>query len=121
MTTSESETNQTHEDHAEELPGAVNAPAVAPSRPIRRPQIGDTRPAPAVPVVANPTPTPTPTAVAPVAPLGARGPAGPGPDAAVRSTVADAPVAEGGDEESPGGGRRSRSRRRSGRERKSKQ
>ncbi len=122
MTTSESETNQTHEEHAEELPGATSAPAVAPPRQVRRPQIGDTRPAPAVPIVAPVAPAPVaPVASAPVVPAASRGPVAPLAEAPARAVLDDGPLADAGDDEGGGGGRRSRSRRRSGRERKSKQ
>jgi ribonuclease E len=116
MTTSESETNQTHAEHAVEVPGADSPPAAPPQRQVRRPQIGDTRPAPALPVVAPVAPVAPVTSLAPVAPVRP----GAADDASTEVEAGDT-EADPGDTEAIGGGRRSRGRRRSGRERKSKQ
>jgi ribonuclease E len=93
---SESEISETHEGTS---PPA--APTAAPT--ARRPQIGDTRPAPAVPVA--------PVPVVPAGPV-------------VNKVVATAPTeaaVDVADPEGEGAGGKRRSRRRSGRERKSKQ
>src|SRR5580700_3987733 len=117
---SESDVSQTHEGPVPEVPGGASSPAV-PRDPAgtqsRRPRIGDTRPAPPVPAAA-------PAAV--VAPVAPRAPQRPAVDPA-QAGGATAPVdpartgtptgpEANGDGDVPGG-RRSRSRRRSGRER----
>jgi ribonuclease E len=109
---SEPEVSQTPEGRAPEAPGA-SSPAAAP-RPdpaapaTRKPQIGDTRPAPPPrPVAAHPAPAVVPI-VAPES----------GPPPGDRS---DGAAAGEGGTESSGVAKRSRSRRRSGRDRRSKQ
>jgi ribonuclease E len=118
---SESDVSQTHEGPVPEVPGGASSPAV-PRDPggtqSRRPRIGDTRPAPPVPAAA-------PAAV--VAPVAPRPPQRPTVDPAqaggARASEApartDAPAGPegGGDGDAAPGGRRNRSRRRSGRER----
>jgi ribonuclease E len=118
---SESDVSQTHEGPVPEVPGGTSSPPV-PRDPAgtqsRRPRIGDTRPAPPVPAVA-------PAAVvAPVAPRQHQGPTVDPAQAGAATAPVD-PVRTGapagpegnGDADSAPGGRRSRSRRRSGRER----
>ncbi|HEY3844153.1 MAG TPA: Rne/Rng family ribonuclease [Acidimicrobiales bacterium] len=112
---SESEFSQTQEGHVTEVPAGASPPPAPPApekQQQRRPQIGDTRPAPAVPVVSGPTPA-APAAPAPVAQV-ITPPARSMPRAAAE---------ESGDSgEDDGGGRRARGgRRRVGRERKGKQ
>src|SRR5450755_331968 len=118
---SESDVSQTHEGPVPEVPGGTSSPAV-PRDPAgtqsRRPPIGDTRPAPPVPAAA-------PAAV--VAPVAPRSPQRPAVDPAqaggatvpVDPARTDAPGGPevNGDGDAAPGGRRSRSRRRSGRER----
>ncbi len=118
---SESDVSQTHEGPVPEVPGGTSSPAV-PRDPAgtqsRRPRIGDTRPAPPVPAAA-------PAAV--VAPVAPRSPQRPAVDPAqaggatvpVDPARTDAPGGPevNGDGDAAPGGRRSRSRRRSGRER----
>jgi len=117
----EPDIDHAHEGRVAEAPagdeaGAERTAAPAPPQP-RKPQIGDTRPAPVV------------TAAAPVAPPAvapARAPAPP-PPAALADADADADMdgdTDGDDsstEPASGAARRSRSRRRAGRERRSKQ
>jgi ribonuclease E len=132
---SESDISQTHEGPTTEVPGGASPPP-DPRGPVgaqkARPKIGDTRPAPAVPAVpaavtAPPVPK-SPPARAKVATAPA-GPARPGtPAATAASAASSAPDASGpgapgeagsddrGDDGTQGG-RRSRGRRRSGRER----
>jgi ribonuclease E len=105
---SEPEINQTPEGRAAEVPGSTSPPAPPRPAPQRKPQIGDTRPARAEP------PT-TPTPAAPVVPL-------------VRPTVTTtvsteaSSAVEPADEGADGANeKRARGRRRSGRDRKSKQ
>jgi ribonuclease E len=132
---SESDISQTHEGPTTQVPGGASPPADPPG-PVgaqkMRPKIGDTRPAPAVPVVpgavnAPPVPTSPPAranvATPPAAPArsGGRtnGAPAPSPTATATRAAADAADAGGddrGDDGAPGG-RRSRGRRRSGRER----
>ncbi|HWE66497.1 MAG TPA: Rne/Rng family ribonuclease [Acidimicrobiales bacterium] len=127
---SEPEFSPTGDGHVAEAPegDSPSAPPTPPSPPtqLRRPQIGDTRPAPAVPLGAPGT-APVATAVAPVAPS-----ASPAPSAPTRPAVRaldDDGVNDGADDgadDEPGdddgsGGKRTRSRRRSGRDRKTKQ
>jgi ribonuclease E len=118
---SESEISQTHEGPVTEAGG--DSPPAEPSaqpRPSVRPQIGDTRPAP---------PAPAPAPVARVVPAVATLPkvAPPRPAAPVTRPGAfedsdDATEDEvGDDDEVRADGKRTRSRRRSGRDRKSKQ
>ncbi len=118
---SESDVSQTHEGPVPEVPGGASSSAV-PRDPAgtqsRRPRIGDTRPAPPVPAAA-------PAAV--VAPVAPRPPQSPAIDQAQAggTTAPVAPARTGapagpegnGDGDAAQGGRRSRSRRRSGRER----
>jgi ribonuclease E len=95
-----------------EIPGGASPPTspLAPEQhQSRRPQIGDTRPAPAVPVVAPSAPAAPPKA--PSAPS-----AGP-----VAAPVRNAERDDASDEDDGAGGRRTRGRRRTGRERKGKQ
>src|ERR1700722_12240455 len=121
---SESEISQTHEGPVTEAggdspPAEPSAPS-AQQRPSARPQIGDTRPAP---------PAPAPAPAARVVPAVATLPkvAPPRPVAPVTRPDAfedsdDASDEEvGDDDEVRGDGKRTRSRRRSGRDRKSKQ
>jgi ribonuclease E len=112
---SESEISQTHEGPMTEA-GGDNPPAdqSAQARPSVRPQIGDTRPARPVPAArVVPVVATLPAAAAPTAP-----PARTGGFTAADDVTDD----EGGDEdEGPGNGKRTRGRRRSGRDRKSKQ
>jgi ribonuclease E len=116
---SESEISQTHEGPMTEVPGGdspLPGPSPqAPPRPQARPQIGDTRPArpaPVVPAVAT-VPVAAPAAAAPP-PSQARAVAG-------AVTDDDGHGDEVGGEDGSGNGKRTRSRRRSGRDRKSKQ
>jgi ribonuclease E len=129
---SESEFSQTHEGHVTGVPGGASPPTAPPApekqqspppppsppQP-RRPQIGDTRPAPAVPVVSGPTPA-APVAPAPVAQVITPPPARSAPrEAAGESREAGE---DDGSDGSDGNGRRARGgRRRVGRERKGKQ
>jgi ribonuclease E len=124
---SEPEIDQTHEGPVPEAPGGDSPPIAqrdtAPPQ-LRRPQIGDTRPGPAVPVVAVPTPVVVPLApVSPSSPSRTMTPRVQPPVASDPSVGADSDdAAEGeGDADGSSTGRRSRSRRRSGRDRKSKQ
>jgi ribonuclease E len=130
---SESDISQTHEGPTTEVPGAASPPP-DPHGPVgaqkARPKIGDTRPAPAVPLapaVATAPPVPTspparakvaPPPAAPARPVPAAG--GPAPNASGTVAPGDASSddrgEDRGDDGSPGG-RRSRGRRRSGRER----
>jgi ribonuclease E len=126
---SEPEFSQTQEVSTGEVPDSTD-PGVAPvptpiesaSTQLKRPQIGDTRPAPAVPVVTPEVTPPSPpvaTSTVATAPKRAR-------TSSVRAE-SDAEAAEAGDADEVGDGdggstgRRSRSRRRSGRDRKGKQ
>jgi ribonuclease E len=121
---SESEISQTQEGRTPEGQGSgsspdVPAPAVSPPAPPRqapRPQIGDTRPARPVataPVVAAVPPVP-PVPVAPAVPAAPVAVAGDQPDA-------PDPAGEGAEDGGSTNGKRSRTRRRSGRDRKGKQ
>ena len=120
---SESEISQTHEGHVTEVPGGASPPTAPPApekqqqqQQARRPQIGDTRPAPAVPVGPAPTPV-APSAPAPVAATATAAQVITPPP--VRSVPREAADDSGEDD---GGGRRARGgRRRVGRERKGKQ
>jgi ribonuclease E len=111
---SEPEISHTHEG----APDGANPPAAPPTAPpqrqARRPQIGDTRPAPAVPAAPVSVMSDVVAPVAPVAP--GRVPA----SSASRDGGAGGASAGTGDDDGAGG-RRTRGRRRSGRERKSKQ
>jgi ribonuclease E len=116
---SESEISQTHEGPMTEVPGG-DSPSPGPSpqaqpRPQARPQIGDTRPArpaPAVPAVATlPVTAPAPAASTPPQARPVTGAVGDD----------DGRGDEVGGEDGSGNGKRTRSRRRSGRDRKSKQ
>jgi ribonuclease E len=125
---SESEISQTQEGPSTEVPGGASPPAASPSpqpRPEQRPEprpaavrprIGDTRPAPAVPVVA-PVAAVTATTPPPAAPA-VRPPvfAGMGDDAQGEGAAEDS-----GDDDGSSNGKRTRTRRRSGRDRKGKQ
>ena len=132
---SESEISQTHEGPSAEVTGGASPPAAPPSpspspQPApARPQIGDTRPAPAAPAVA-------PASLAPVEPpvasAGAPSPAVPAVAPIIRppafAGAADAGGGaaadtsdEVGDDDGSSNGKRTRSRRRSGRDRKGKQ
>src|SRR5580693_7979021 len=118
---SESEINQAHEGPTTEVPPGAS-PATDPSphpRPPARPQIGDTRPARPAPAATTATPVvnPAPAAAPAVATLPAQAPA-----ARARTDAYDEEAAsdEAGDEGSANG-KRTRTRRRSGRDRKSKQ
>jgi ribonuclease E len=132
---SESEISQTHEGPSAEVTGGASPPEAPPSpspspQPApARPQIGDTRPAPAAPAVAPASfapaasggaaaaPAPAVPAVAPIIrPPAFAGAADAGGDAA----AAD-PSDEVGDDDGSSNGKRTRSRRRSGRDRKGKQ
>jgi len=126
---SEPEVDQTPPGPAREATEGDSAPGgprgtAAPQ--LRRPQIGDTRPAPAVPPATAPPVAPSspgttlPTA-APLAPAPAPT-AAPAP-VATATTAADPPEGNELSDEADGAasGRRTRSRRRSGRDRKSKQ
>ena len=111
---SEPEISQTQEGPTTEVPGGDNppsAPSAAPQRQPARPQIGDTRPAraaePVAPVAAAAVATPPP-AVRPLEPT------------LLSEAATDAAPEESGDEGGPSG-KRTRTRRRSGRDRKSKQ
>ena len=111
---SEPEISQTQEGPTTEVPGGDNppsAPSAAPQRQPARPQIGDTRPAraaePVAPVAAAVVATPPP-AVRPLEPT------------LLSEAATDAAPEESGDEGGPSG-KRTRTRRRSGRDRKSKQ
>src|SRR5580692_2803152 len=114
---SESDVSQTHEGPVPEVPGGASSPAV-PRDPAgtqsRRPRIGDTRPAPPVPAAAPAAVVapraPQRPAVDPAQAGGATAPVDP-----ARTGTPTGPEANG-DGDVPGG-RRSRSRRRSGRER----
>ncbi len=113
---SEPEISQTQEGPSAEVPGGASPPAPPPPpspqpAPVR-PQIGDTRPAPAAPPAASAVPAVAPI-IRPQAFAGAA-------VAANAPDVADTPD-EGGDDEGPANGKRGRSRRRSGRDRKGKQ
>jgi ribonuclease E len=121
---SESDISQTHEGHVTESPEGDSPLTALPDPPhsppqSRRPRIGDTRPAPAVPVVL------TAEAAPPVAPVVRPAPAT-APSGAVE-VESDGPGDEDRDgndtngEDGAEGGKRTRSRRRSGRDRKSKQ
>jgi ribonuclease E len=136
---SESEISQTQEGPSTEVPGgsspptAPSAPTAAPAppqRPAVRPQIGDTRPAPAGPVAApaatgaaSPAGSPR-TATAPAEPA-VRTPLFAGAADTPRDGAGDTPrdgaADEVGDDDGPSDGKRTRSRRRSGRDRKGKQ
>jgi len=113
---SESEISQTQEGPTTEVPGG-DSPPPAPSspqqRPPARPQIGDTRPA-------RPAPVPPVLPVAPVVAAPAPPAVRPFETAPLPEVTANVTRDENGDDSGPGG-KRSRSRRRSGRDRKSKQ
>ena len=132
---SESEISQTHEGPSAEVTGGASPPEAPPSpspspqAAPARPQIGDTRPAPAAPAVA-------PASFAPAAPGGAaaapapavpavapiiRPPAFAGAADAGGDAAAADPSDEVGDDDGSSNGKRTRSRRRSGRDRKGKQ
>ncbi len=122
---SEPEISQTHEGPITEVPGGASPPAPPPSpQPApARPRIGDTRPAPAVPV--TPPPPPAAPVVPAVAPI-IRPPAfagASGTDIADRAARADdsSDSSDEGDDDGTPNGKRGRSRRRSGRDRKGKQ
>jgi ribonuclease E len=117
---SDSDISQTHEGPVTESPegtSSLTAP-LAPSSPeTRRPRIGDTRPAPAVPVVPAAEPAP------PSAPVVRRSPT---PDPGIvggsdGSVDEDGDGGDSSDDDGTSGGKRTRSRRRSGRDRKTKQ
>jgi ribonuclease E len=116
MSESESEISQDHDGPITEVP-AGTSPAATPSsqqRPPVRPQIGDTRPARPAAAAA---PAPLPAAPV-VATLPAEVPiARPRPSTFDEEAAGD----EAGDDEGSGNGKRTRTRRRSGRDRKSKQ
>jgi ribonuclease E len=129
---SESEISQTHEGPSAEVTGGASPPEAPPSpQPApARPQIGDTRPAPAAPAVAPASfapaasggaaaaPAPAVPAVAPIIrPPAFAGAADAGGDAAAAADPSD----EVGDDDGSSNGKRTRSRRRSGRDRKGKQ
>jgi ribonuclease E len=146
---SESEINQTQEGPSTEGPAGASPPPAPPAPPAppspqprqaARPQIGDTRPAPAVPLSAPVAAVvaPTPPPAAPPGPSSATVPTAPAsPSAAPPSTVppggrapvfsgvseepGNGPTEDAGDDEGPSNGKRMRSRRRSGRDRKGKQ
>jgi ribonuclease E len=110
---SEPEISQTHEGPMTEDPSSTSEPTgpTAQQRPLARPQIGDTRPArpaspsaPAAPVMA------TLPAVTPIARPEVFG-----------DDSGEVTTAEAGDEDVSSNGKRTRSRRRSGRDRKTKQ
>jgi ribonuclease E len=122
---SESDISQTHEGPTTEVPGGASPPADPPGpggAQKVRPKIGDTRPAPAVPatpgaVTAPPVPTSPPPRAKVVTPPQA--PAR-GATTATRAAGAAGATEAGGDDrgdDGTPGGRRSRGRRRSGRER----
>jgi ribonuclease E len=126
---SEPEISQTHEGPSAGVPGGASPPTPSPSpQPApARPQIGDTRPAPAVPPApAGPPAAPAVPAVAPIIrPPAFAAPSGTSErsdrsDGIDRSDASDASD-DGSDDEGSGNGRRGRSRRRSGRDRKGKQ
>jgi ribonuclease E len=139
---SESEISQTQEGPSTEGPAGASPPTAPPSpqqRPAARPQIGDTRPAPAVPastpapaaaaaVVATPSApgsapgtSGVPSAVPP-SPSGVPSGGGRAPDFSEVGEESDnGPTEDGGDDDGPSNGKRTRSRRRSGRDRKGKQ
>src|ERR1700731_40811 len=105
---SETEFSQSPEGRPPEPPGgsgSTSPPDGARVAPPRKPKIGDTRPAPAVP--------PVPKAPAPVVPL-ARPEATAPKEGGTRGAESTEPSGDGA-------GKRARSRRRSGRDRKSKQ
>ena len=133
---SESEISQTHEGPSAEVTGGASPPEAPPSpspspqAAPARPQIGDTRPAPAAPAVAPASfapaapggaaaaPAPAVPAVAPIIrPPAFAGAADAGGDAAAAADPSD----EVGDDDGSSNGKRTRSRRRSGRDRKGKQ
>jgi ribonuclease E len=132
---SESEISQTHEgpvteaggDSPQAEPSAPSAPS-AQQRPSARPQIGDTRPAPPVPASA-PAPRVVPALatlpkVAPTRPVApATRPVAPATRTGAFEDSDDASDEEVGDDDDDAraDGKRTRSRRRSGRDRKSKQ
>ncbi len=120
---SEPEISQTHEGPTTEVPEAASA-TVSSTAPSRRPQIGDTRPAPAVPLtVAAPVESVETVETVVVAPTEAPepAPARRSVEQPERAERADTPEAGGGGDAGEGersdGAKRSRSRRRSGRER----
>jgi ribonuclease E len=111
---SESEISQTHEGPMTEAGGDSPPADTSPQpRPSARPQIGDTRPARPVPATRAVPVVATLPKVAPVTPIAPTGAFGDGDD------DADDEVGEG--DEGQLNGKRTRSRRRSGRDRKSKQ
>ena len=115
---SEPEISQTPEGRAPEAPGSSSPPAAPRPAPQRKPKIGDTRPAPAAP--------PPQPAAAPVVPLVRPGATTQPPrqekTVAPAETAETAEAAEDAEPAGEGGGaKRSRSRRRSGRERRPRQ
>jgi len=115
---SESEISQTQEGPGPELPGGDSPPTVPPAtqqRPPGKPRIGDTRPA-------RPS---TVLPVAPVVPLVAAAPVvspiRPVVTSGVDEATGDGLAESVGDEDGGSNGKRTRSRRRSGRDRKGKQ
>ena len=121
---SESEIRQTQEGPPTGVPGGDSPPTAPPATgarpaPATRPQIGDTRPA---------RPAPTVVGVGAPAPTSVPAPAGPAVPPVVRPLDPDVVRAERGedgpdegDDEGGGNGKRTRTRKRSGRDRKSKQ
>ena len=146
---SESEISQTHEGPSAEVTGGASPPEAPPSpspspQPApARPQIGDTRPAPAAPAVAPGSLAPAASGGAAAASGGAAAASGGAAAASAPAVPAVAPIIrppafagaadaggdtaaadssdEGGDDEGSSNGKRTRSRRRSGRDRKGKQ
>ncbi len=115
---SEPEISQTHEGPSAEVPGGASPPTPprSPQPAPARPQIGDTRPAPAAP----PTPAAPAAAVPAVPSVPAVAPIIRPPAFTGASDAADTSD-EGGDDDGSPNGKRGRSRRRSGRDRKGKQ
>jgi ribonuclease E len=127
---SESEISQTQEGPSTEVPGGISPPTAPtapppPPRPAIRPQIGDTRPAPAAPMAASAATVAAPPAGSPrtpTTPASGPTPAGRAPVfAGVGDARGDEAAEDVGDDDGPSNGKRTRSRRRSGRDRKGKQ
>ncbi len=117
---SEPEISQTHEGPIAEVPGGASPPTPprSPQPAPARPQIGDTRPAPAAPAApAAPPAAPVVPAVAPII----RPPAFAGAPTGVRGRSDVSASSDEGDDDGSANGKRGRSRRRSGRDRKGKQ
>src|SRR5271169_3008552 len=105
---SETEINPTPEGHPPEASGSTSPPDAARPAPQHKPKIGDTRPAPVV--------APPPKPPAPAVPLVRPGSAAP-KEAGTGAAGPTGPAGDGADERS----KPARTRRRSGRERRSKQ